>query len=265
MDLNEDVVSETRGFDMAKQSTYRLRSKETVTDYRYMPDADIPPIAIPSTIVERFRKLVPELPDQTIDRIHSQYKIPIKTSEILLAIGQDSLDNVIDVGCGIRYFEAVMALAEPQTNGKLVADWILNDLLGLLSKYGRTFVDTPISPAELARLINCVVKKDVTRPIAREILDRAIQNESGSISQELDDYSKVSNQNGTMSTEELAVELIRDMTHEVTLIRRGGHDRIVGKLVGEGMRRSQRRADPVLLKSTLERLLDISKDVGNGE
>ncbi|KAH9809062.1 GatB/GatE catalytic domain-containing protein [Melampsora americana] len=261
LEKNEDVITETRGFDMAKQSTFRLRSKETVTDYRYMPDADIPPISIPSTVVERFRELVPELPDQTADRIHSQYRIPIKTSEILLAIGQDSIDNVIDVGCGIRFFEAVMAVAEPETNGKVVADWILNDLLGLLSKHEIAFVDTPVSPIELARLINSVAKKAVPRPIAREMLDRAIQKGRGSLSQELEDYLKVSNESGTVSTEELAVELIKDMTHEVTLIRRGGHDRIVGKLVGEGMRRSQRRADPVLLKSTLERLLDISKDV----
>lgn len=42
------MLSETRGFDTTNRSTFRLRSKETVTDYRYMPDADIPPINIPT-------------------------------------------------------------------------------------------------------------------------------------------------------------------------------------------------------------------------
>lgn len=42
----EDVVGETRGWQLGGEETIRLRSKEGEVDYRYMVDADIPPLII---------------------------------------------------------------------------------------------------------------------------------------------------------------------------------------------------------------------------
>ncbi|KAG0147792.1 hypothetical protein CROQUDRAFT_61414 [Cronartium quercuum f. sp. fusiforme G11] len=277
---HDPLASETRGFDPASKTTFRLRSKETVTDYRYMPDTDIPPIVIPPAVVERFRELVPELPSQTVTRVGIQYKLADKICEILLAIGPESIEELADFGIGMRFFEAVMTAAEPGTNSKQVADWIIHDLLGQLTKHQMAFVDSPIAPSELARLVNSVTKgvlpKKLTSlfswcylrlhhcepgPIAREMLSRAVGQEVFTLSKELDNYITSINSNtpeNQISPDQLAQELVRDMTREVTLIQRGRHDQIVGKMVGEGMRRSQRRVDPRLLRSALERLLNLS-------
>src|SRR5690606_17236589 len=46
LERGEQVVQETRGWDDAKMVTNSQRSKEDAQDYRYMPDADIPPVVL---------------------------------------------------------------------------------------------------------------------------------------------------------------------------------------------------------------------------
>lgn len=74
-------------------------------------------------MVEHLERLLPELPSQTTHRIQSKYNLPPKTCEILLAIGSETVENLMNVGCGVRYFEAVMAAAASDMNSKHVADW----------------------------------------------------------------------------------------------------------------------------------------------
>lgn len=40
------VTPETRGYDVAAKKTFRLRSKETAPDYRYMPEPDLPKLIL---------------------------------------------------------------------------------------------------------------------------------------------------------------------------------------------------------------------------
>lgn len=58
----ERVVQETRGWDEAKQKTLSQRSKEDAQDYRYMPDADIPPIVLSDEEIAAILADVPKLP-----------------------------------------------------------------------------------------------------------------------------------------------------------------------------------------------------------
>ena len=62
LEAGERVVQETRGWDDAKQVTNSQRSKEDAQDYRYMPDADIPPIVLTDEYIAEVQKEVPTLP-----------------------------------------------------------------------------------------------------------------------------------------------------------------------------------------------------------
>src|SRR5215218_7897499 len=62
LDEGESLVMETRGWDDGKQSTYRMRAKETSDDYRYFPDPDLPPLHVDPAWIDSIRASLPELP-----------------------------------------------------------------------------------------------------------------------------------------------------------------------------------------------------------
>jgi aspartyl-tRNA(Asn)/glutamyl-tRNA(Gln) amidotransferase subunit B len=64
LESGERIVQETRGWDEAKQKTNSQRSKEDAQDYRYMPDADIPPIVLSAEEIAEIQATVPMLPAQ---------------------------------------------------------------------------------------------------------------------------------------------------------------------------------------------------------
>jgi aspartyl-tRNA(Asn)/glutamyl-tRNA(Gln) amidotransferase subunit B len=63
LDAGQRVPLETRYFDAANGSTVFMRSKETETDYRYMPEPDLPPLRVPAQLMTSAQSSLPELPD----------------------------------------------------------------------------------------------------------------------------------------------------------------------------------------------------------
>ena len=78
-----EILQETRHFDEDREITVGLRRKETVDDYRYIPDPDVQPIEIQKETVEKIRAALPELPTQKMRRIERQYGVSKEESHAL--------------------------------------------------------------------------------------------------------------------------------------------------------------------------------------
>eukprot|EP00835_Amoeboradix_gromovi_P002929 NODE_178_length_15814_cov_0.338657.p5 type:complete len:464 gc:universal NODE_178_length_15814_cov_0.338657:759-2150(+) len=70
---SEDVVMETRRWDAVNQTTFPLRLKEATSDYRFLPDADIPLVHIPDDVIHKV--VIPKLPVETALEFEQKYKI----------------------------------------------------------------------------------------------------------------------------------------------------------------------------------------------
>ncbi|MFG5383472.1 Asp-tRNA(Asn)/Glu-tRNA(Gln) amidotransferase subunit GatB [Yoonia sp. R2-816] len=154
----KEVVQETRLYDPDKNETRSMRSKEEAHDYRYFPDPDLLPLEIEQGWVDDIKASLPELPDQKKSRFIndfglSEYDASVLTAEVANA----------------AYFEKV---AEGR-DGKLAANWVINELFGRLKKEDHGIEESPVSATQLGALIGLIKSGDISGKIAKEVFEIA--------------------------------------------------------------------------------------------
>ncbi|KAI4750874.1 hypothetical protein E4T52_16567 [Aureobasidium sp. EXF-3400] len=176
------VEGETRGWTIGSTETTRLRSKEGEVDYRYMPDPDLPPVLISNELVEHLRKTLPELPDSTVSRTLNDFGLSMKDAKTLF-----SLDDGERLEYCAETIELVQDKLSTQTAddgqnqvkvGKLVANWVLHEIGGLLASDGREWSDLTITTEELASLLANLMSKQITARVGKQILQQLYEEDS---------------------------------------------------------------------------------------
>ena len=77
------VVRQTLLWDVARQETRPMRSKEEAHDYRYFPDPDLPPVFVAEEDLARLRGDLPEMPDARRARFEEAWGLPAYDAAIL--------------------------------------------------------------------------------------------------------------------------------------------------------------------------------------
>jgi aspartyl-tRNA(Asn)/glutamyl-tRNA(Gln) amidotransferase subunit B len=133
-----------------------MRSKEEAHDYRYFPDPDLLPLEIEQAWVDDIAASLPELPDAKKARFVLQMGLSEYDASVLTAEVQNA-----------DYFEAV---AEGR-DGKMAANWVINELFGRLKKDDRDIADSPVSPQQLGGIIDLIAKGDISGKIAKDLFE----------------------------------------------------------------------------------------------
>ncbi len=152
----KEVVQETRLYDPDKNETRSMRSKEEAHDYRYFPDPDLLPLEIEQEWVDDIKASLPELPDAKKSRFINDFGLSDYDASVLTA----EVANA-------AYFEKV---AEGR-DGKLAANWVINELFGRLKKEDHTIEDSPVSAAQLGELIGLIKSGDISGKIAKDVFE----------------------------------------------------------------------------------------------
>ncbi|KKU09400.1 MAG: Aspartyl/glutamyl-tRNA(Asn/Gln) amidotransferase subunit B [Candidatus Woesebacteria bacterium GW2011_GWB1_45_5] len=111
----EKLLQETRGYDEMKQITYSQRTKAEANDYRYFPEADLPPMRFTDEEIRGWKESISELPDQKRERFGKEYNLPKDFTEILVSDKARA-----------DYFEEAAKL---NNNYKVIADLMINKKL----------------------------------------------------------------------------------------------------------------------------------------
>ena len=221
----QEVVQETRLYDPDKNETRSMRSKEEAHDYRYFPDPDLLPLEIEQAWVDDIKASLPELPDEKKARFINDFGLSDYDSSVLTA----EVANAI-------YFEKV---AEGR-DGKLAANWVINELFGRLKKEDHTIEDSPVSADQLGELIGLIKLGDISGKIAKDVFE--ICYTSGRNPAEIVETEGMKQVTDTGAIEAAVAEIIAANPAQVEKAQ--ANPKLVGWFVGQVMNATGGKANP---------------------
>jgi aspartyl-tRNA(Asn)/glutamyl-tRNA(Gln) amidotransferase subunit B len=155
------IDQETRLFDPNKGETRAMRSKEEAHDYRYFPDPDLLPLEFSEAFVADLKADLPELPDQKKARFIAEFGLSAYDASVLVAERESA-----------EFYETVLAkLADKARDGKLAANWVINELFGRLNKEGREITGSPVSAAQLGTIVDLIGEGTISGKIAKDLFE----------------------------------------------------------------------------------------------
>ncbi len=169
LESGEKVVQETRGWHDKKEITFSQREKEEAHDYRYFPEPDLPPMHFIKEYINEIKFSITELPEQKRERFKKEYNLDISSTEIFVTNKDLS-----------EYYEKVISEFDEwikseggtprQKLHKLVANYLISDVQGLLS--GQEFIENnfKITPENFAEFIKMIYQDEISSKIAKMVL-----------------------------------------------------------------------------------------------
>ena len=222
-----DVIQETLLWDAEKNITNSMRGKEEAHDYRYFPDPDLIPVFIDEAWIEGIRAMMPELPDERKARFMSEFELPHYDAEVLTA-ARELAD----------YFEAAY-LTFPQA--KKLSNWIMTELMRELKE--KDISDCPISPKNLAALLNMIDKGDISGKIAKIVFTDML--ETGKDAATLVQEKGLVQMSDAGELLQLIHEILAENPTQVADYK-GGKTKLMGFFVGQLMKKTKGQANPKL-------------------
>ena len=246
MEILEDggtIIQETRLFDSSKNETRSMRSKEHAQDYRYFPDPDLPPLVLTDEEIEKVRSTLPELPDAKKTRFMSQYNLPSYDAD-LLCMEKES---------AVFYENAVKALKSNKEGGpKILANWMLVELFGVLNKQGVDLSKSPVSAEALAELVNLILEDVISGKIAKDVF--AIMIEASDSPSKIVEEKGLKQVTDTGSIEKIIDQVLLENPGMVEEYR-SGKDKLFGFFVGQVMKLMAGKGNPGVINNILKKKL----------
>ena len=237
-DNGGQVVQETRLFDSKKIETRSMRSKENAHDYRYFPDPDLLPLIFTDELIEELKAELPELPDDRKNRYVGDFGLSPYDAGVLVAEKDTA-----------TYFEAV---AEGRDQ-KLAANWVINNLFGVLSDRSLSITESPITAGHLGELLDLISDDTISNKIAKDVFE--VMLETGEAPAKIVEDKGLKQITDTGAIEAAVDAAIAAGPNQVEQYK-GGNEKILGWFVGQVMKATQGKANPGQVNKLLKEKLD---------
>ena len=232
------VVQETRLYDPDRNETRPMRSKEEAHDYRYFPCPDLLPLEIEQGWVDDIKAGLPELPDEKKARFVKDFGLSEYDAGVLTA----------DVEAA-HYFERV---AEGR-DGKLAANWVINELFGRLKKEGHEITESPVSPDQLGGIIALIQNGEISGKIAKDLFE-IVYTEGG------DPAEIVAARGMKQVTDTGAIEAAVDAViaeNPAQVEKARANPKLAGWFVGQVMKATGGKANPQVVDALVKQKLGL--------
>jgi aspartyl-tRNA(Asn)/glutamyl-tRNA(Gln) amidotransferase subunit B len=237
------IEQETRLFDPNKGETRSMRTKEEAHDYRYFPDPDLLPLEFTQGYVDALKADLPELPDQKKARFIGDFGLTPYDAGVLVS-ELESAD----------FYEAVLSvLVNGARDGKLAANWVINELFGRLNKDGQGIAASPVSAAQLAAIVDLIGEGTISGKIAKDLFEIVWQE--GGDPRALVEVRGMRQVTDLGAIEKAVDEIIAANPDKVAQAK--AKPQLVGWFVGQVMKSSGGKANPQSVSDLLKTKLGI--------
>jgi len=227
------VVQETRLYDPDKNETRSMRSKEEAHDYRYFPDPDLLPLEIEQAWVDEIEASLPELPDAKKARFIADFGLSDYDASVLTADVESA-----------HFFEVVAK----GRDGKLAANWVINELFGRLKKDDLLITDSPVSAEQLGGIIALITKGDISGKIAKELFE-IVYTEGGDPA-DIVEARGMKQVTDTGAIEAAVDQIIADNPAQVEKAQQ--NPKLAGWFVGQVMKATGGKANPATVNALVK-------------
>lgn len=234
----ERVVQETRGWDDAKQKTNSQRSKEDAQDYRYMPDADIPPIVLTDEEIAGVQATVPILPPVYRERWQT------------LKLDRSVVESLLSNQSHAMFITDIQQKAGDEI-AKRVAHWFSSALAhDQDDEAAVTTSATTLSSDGFIDLAKMVAANELSSTAAKEVFNELLTSDRAP--REIAESRNLLQVSDEGAIAAIVDEVLADPASAQSIADiREGKDKAIGYLVGQIMKKSQGKANPALAQKLI--------------
>ncbi len=226
------VEQATRRYDEASRSTVLMRKKEGAVDYKYFPEPNIFPIRLDANWIAAIQNTLPELPAQRKAQ-YTAYGLSDYDADILVQTKEVS-----------DFYNEVIVYSKEY---KLVANWVIGELMAYLNKNNIAITDNPLSPKYLASMIDMIQAKEISGKQAKVVFEEIMLGKDPKQVVEEKGMKQLSDTGAILT---LITQVLEANPQSIEDFK-NGKDRAVGFLVGQVMKASKGQANPAMTNKML--------------
>ena len=235
----DEVVQETRRFDEESGRTVHMRSKEDAVDYKYFVEPNIPRYRITPEWKESIRREIPRLSHERRKAYMDAYGF--NDTEVSVLTREKA---------GSDYFEKCVALG---MDPKEACNWVTGNVEAWLHRTETSMEDFYLTPEMLRFIVDHVKSGVISGKQAKEIFIKVLEERK-------EPAAYISRENAQISDagelEKIIDEIIARSPKEVEGYR-NGRDRLFDYFVGQVMKATRGKANPIVTKDILHSKLDV--------
>jgi aspartyl-tRNA(Asn)/glutamyl-tRNA(Gln) amidotransferase subunit B len=236
IESGEQIISETRTYDVNTGDSYGMRTKEELNDYRYFPDPDLSPMVVSEEWLTEIKKSMPALPRELQLKFIGEYKLPAYDAQVLT-----------DAREVAGYFEATCGHCK---NFKAVSNWVMGPVKSYLNELKENEFHFPVSPRTLADLIGLVEEGKVSFAAAAQKIFPELVKQPNQAPLELAKKLNLLQDSNEDSIMPIVEQVIKEFPLKVEEYKKG-KKALITMFMGEVMKRSKGKADPKLATELL--------------
>src|SRR3989344_1827480 len=156
----QKISRETRGWNSEKGVTFFQRGKEEEADYGYIFDPDLVPIELTKELIDEFRKNIPELAHERIQKYIKKFNLKQDDAEVIAA------EYLL-----AELFEKVSKEVSPE----LAAKWLRRELIRVVNYNKKELHDLELDETHLIQLLKLIETKKITDAVGQKIMEKLVE------------------------------------------------------------------------------------------